>query len=116
MSEILSEGTRKIKYVTTKEVTGIKCDICRKVIPVGRDVYDKCKYYDVKTGHHDWGNDSCESIEHHDICPGCLVGFVTDYFNNNEYGSAYMNIHTEYVLPGTREFNGKYISLEGTND
>lgn len=116
MSEILSEGTKKIKVVTTKEITGVKCDICGKVIPVGKGRYDECEYYDVMTGHSDWGNDSCDSVEHRDVCPDCLVGFVADYFKNNEYGSAYMNIDTEYVLPNTREFNGKYISLEGTND
>lgn len=116
MSEILSEGIKKIKVVTTKEITGVKCDICGKVIPVGRDVYDKCKYYDVKTGHHDWGNDSCESIEHHDICPGCLVGFVTDYFKNDEYYRSYMEIETEYAYPRIREFNGEYKDAEDEND
>lgn len=116
MSEIFSEGAKKIKVVTTKEVTGVRCDICGKLIPVGRYPFDEHKYYDVMTGHNDWGNDSCESIEHHDICPDCLVGFVADYFKNNEYGSEYMNIDTEYVLPNTREFNGKYIALEDTND
>lgn len=30
MSEILSEGTKKMKVVTIKEVTGVRCDICGK--------------------------------------------------------------------------------------
>lgn len=112
MSEILSEGAKKIKVVTTKEVTGVKCDICGKVIPIGKGRYDECKYYDVMTGHADWGNDSCESVEHRDICPDCLVRFVDDYFENNEYKSAYMNVYPGYVLPDIREFNGKYIDIE----
>ena len=116
MSEILSEGIKKVKVVTTKEVTGVKCDICGKVIPVGKYPFDEHKYYDVMTGHRDWGNDSCESIEHRDICPDCLVGFVADYFKDNEYSSAYMEIETEYASPGIREFNGGYKNAEDTND
>lgn len=114
MSKILSEGTKKIKYVTAKEITGVRCDICGKVILAGKHPYgeEKYKYYNVMTGHADWGNDSCESVEHRDICPDCLVRFVDDYFENNEYKSAYMNVYPGYVLPDIREFNGKYIDIE----
>lgn len=116
MSEIFSEGVKKIKVVTTKEITGVKCDICGKVIPVGRYPFDEHKYYDVMTGHRDWGNDSCESIEHRDICPDCLVGFVEDYYKDNEYSSAYVEIETKYATPRIIEFNGGYKDVEDTND
>ena len=112
MSEILSEGTKKMKVVTIKEVTGVRCDICGKVIPVGKGRYDKCKYYDVMTGHRDWGNDSCDSIEHHDVCPECLIKVVSKYFTNNEHDSAYMDIEPEYAGFRTIELNNGYMDEE----
>ena len=69
MSEILSEVV-ETTVQETRMVTGIECDICNKVIPVSKGI--ESKYFEVTTGHHEWGNDSCESIEHHDICPDCM--------------------------------------------
>ena len=52
----------------------------------------------VTTGHRDWGHDSCDSIEHYDICPRCINKFVADYLGNeNASLSAYIEIETEHV-------------------
>ena len=59
---------------------------------------DEYKYYNVTTGHRDWGHDSCDSIEHYDICPRCINKFVADYLGNENSGlSAYIEIETKHV-------------------
>lgn len=52
----------------------VYCDICDSVI----DEYNG--YWELTTGHHDWGNDSCDSIEHFDICSeDCLRKKFDEY-------------------------------------
>ena len=94
MCKVLSETTKKVTKITRK-VTGIKCDICKKIIPV--DEYDKSMYFDVTTGHNDWGNDSWESREHMDICPDCITKFVTEYLQDAAGTSRYIEIETTYA-------------------
>lgn len=72
-----------------------KCDICEKIIYeiVGNEHSNHDEYWTLKTGHYDWGNDSCESIESFDLCSkeccikalekyldGCSGGKNTRYF------------------------------------
>lgn len=52
---------REIKHIN-KVVVEAKCDICGKIIN------EKDYRYEVTIGHHDWGNDSGDSIEERDIC------------------------------------------------
>lgn len=80
--------TRKV----TKEVDesyGLKitCDICGKVIcafdatPPKGSAGESAKYFVLTTGHHDWGNDSCDSIDHKDICSeDCVKTALIRYF------------------------------------
>lgn len=114
MSEIYGNPRNKVKCITTKDVVGVKCDICGRIIKAKERPYgdDDCKYYDVMTGHRDWGNDSCDSIEHHDVCPECLIKVVSKYFTNNEHDSAYMDIEPEYAGFRTIELNNGYMDEE----
>ena len=96
MSEILSEVVEEV-YKKKRKLTGIRCDVCDNIIHAGKYCTDENEYYRVMTGHHDWGNDSCESIEHLDICPRCIDKFVTDYLKNEDYDSAYIDINREHV-------------------
>lgn len=93
--------TRKV----TKEVDeayGLKiiCNICGKVIcdfddtPPKDHFGDTAEYFTLTTGHHDWGNDSCESIEHEDICSeDCVKTALIRYFKENEGSiTAYFNL------------------------
>lgn len=48
--------------VIKKTLTNIVCDVC------GNNISVNCLYYEVRTGHRDWGNDSIDSIENKDIC------------------------------------------------
>jgi hypothetical protein len=69
-----------MKVYAEKEVTEMKkiwsntlCDICGEVVKIGYG-------YDVTTGHHDWGNDSVDSVETFDICSdGCLQKKFEEY-------------------------------------
>lgn len=79
--------TRTItKQVCVKET--ICCDICKKEIDKG--------YWELTTGHHDWGNDSCESIEHFDICSeDCLRIKFDEYVKDsgrNNYNTMYFEV------------------------
>lgn len=98
---------KKIIYRTVCELTGVKCDICGRIIkvPSEQDRYnwmeDKYKFYLVTTGHNDWENDSCESIRHYDICPECITKFVSDYLTDKKgYKSAYIDIETNHLYYG----------------
>lgn len=57
-------------------------------------------YWEVTIGHNDWGNDSCDSIEHFDICsPDCLNKELQLYIQrsdgNNHHNTEYIEIeHT----------------------
>lgn len=78
-------------YRVIKTVNHVECDVCKK--HVGK------RYFNVVTGHHDWGNDSHESIQYRDICGTCLSKFVSDYFSKAT-GTEYMDIETAYEYDG----------------
>lgn len=91
MSEILSEEIKRVVKIKRK-VTGIKCDICEKIIPVNKGL-DDSRYFAVRTGHNDWGNDSYESVKNYDICPDCVIKFTTEYLQKAE-GTEYLEVET----------------------
>ena len=94
MSEILSEITEKVTKIK-RNVTGIRCDICEKIIPVNSR--NGSMYFNVTTGHHDWGNSSWESRESQDICPDCITKFTTKYLRNAAGSTRYIEIDTRYA-------------------
>ena len=103
MAEILSNEVAEEVYKKKRKVVGISCDKCDVVVPVyNYREPDKSMYYRVMTGHHDWGNDSCDSIDHLDICPKCINEFTTEYLNNIEYRTSYIEIQREHVYAHDR--------------
>jgi hypothetical protein len=58
------EFETKTRTVTDKFCTKetLICDICKKEIPI------KHGYWHLVTQHHDWGNDSIDSLESFDVC------------------------------------------------
>lgn len=104
----------KIEYkITTIEqktpyIIRTYCDRCGKLIfkhfkQMGdsfRNEYKKIPYadrlcvgyYEVRTGHNDWGNDSIDSVEHKIICRNCLTKEYADYVERASEG-----INTEYI-------------------
>ncbi len=75
---------QKVPYITE-----VYCDKCGKLIR--QIVHDEFKdireikyskrieWYEVTTGHHDWGNDSIDSIENLVICTNCIDDIFTEF-------------------------------------
>lgn len=84
---------KKVERVINDEVLeSVTCDICNARI--GKGVF----YFDITTGHYEWGNDSCESIESFQACcPECLKRFIdNDFAKMREvYHSAYINVESD---------------------
>ena len=88
----------------TPYISRTYCDRCGKLIfkQMGDSFRNECKipyadrpsvsYYEVCTGHNDWGNDSIESIEHKIICRNCLTEEYADYVERASKG-----VNTEYI-------------------
>jgi len=73
-TELVTETVTKEKKIRI----GFRCDVCRKE---HKDMAKK--YWKVTTQHHDWGNDSCESIETFDVCSKeCLHKLLDEYVRN----------------------------------
>lgn len=73
------------KRLVEQEVTvrGLcTCDICDKAI---YEINDNKRtrhneYWHLTTGHYDWGNDSCESVESLDLCSKeCCIKALENY-------------------------------------
>lgn len=63
----IKENKQVIEF---KSVTvAIKCDVCGKVHE-GKDIPDE--WHTFSHHHDEWGNDSCDSHEYHEVCsPEC---------------------------------------------
>ena len=58
--------------------SAIICDGCNK------EIDPKQGYFHVCTSHHDWGNDSFDSLEQYDFCsPACLCKFSNHYIQDS---------------------------------
>ena len=80
------------------------CDGCQKILcrqygeeykpnnEPWRDYTQDVEFFEITTGHHDWGNDSCESIEHRTFCRECLAKPIHEYLKRT-YGGK----DTEYI-------------------
>lgn len=88
------------KQVVKKEpcIEYLICDICDTLIKksnIGNRVKSNnlVEWYFVRTGHNDWGNDSCDSVESFEVCPECLNKVFHEYFKRSTgRNSEYMNI------------------------
>lgn len=85
----------KIQYKSTMieqkvpYITELYCDKCKKLIrqyahDEFKDIrqiqyHNLVEWYEVTTGHHDWGNDSIDSITHSDICTNCIDDIFTSF-------------------------------------
>lgn len=72
-----------VRNTTVEEI--ITCDICGAQVD---------HYIDILTGHRDWLNDSCDSIEHHEVCSwDCAVKFMEKW----KEGCDAKNSRTAYI-------------------
>ena len=69
------------------------CDFCGKLIGKRSDK-KYSYYYELFTGHHEWGNDSVDSFEHQDCCEECITDQFVKYLSEtvNEYPTAFFNV------------------------
>ena len=98
MAHILSVETKEVVYKTVKKLVGIKCDKCGKVILADNGEKSSNRYFEVSTGHRDWGNDSFESVHYYDLCPSCVTDFANEYLESAK-GTAWIDIETCYAYP-----------------
>ena len=84
---------KEVERIINDEVLeSVTCDICNARI--GKGVL----YFDITTGHYEWGNDSCESIESFQACCSeCLKRFIDNDFAKmlEGYHSAYINVESD---------------------
>lgn len=99
----LSKEAEEVVYRRKRRVEGVICDICDRIVPPSKFKSKDSRYFEVMTGHHDWGNDSCESIQHLDICPNCINDFMTKYVDEIN-GTEYFELETEYVWENDYEY------------
>lgn len=91
MSKCYSNDTEMI-VKEMRKVIGVYCDNCKRIL------LRPTRYFRITTGHHDWGNDSCESVECYDICLDCRDKFVLNYLKNMEPNSTeYIEVETKYA-------------------
>lgn len=102
---ILTNAETVPAYKTTRKLKGVKCDRCGKMLEPIRSAAvtrsygkDFPRYYEVTTGHNDWGNDSIESFKTEDICEDCLPAYFNEWRENNSY-TAQFEVKTEGVFP-----------------
>lgn len=93
MIKKITEKVMKEVEETVSEI-GV-CDICGKEFDYTKFFGDKvANYYCIRTGHHDWGNDSCESVEYRDACcDECLSRFTQEWLKDEDVISS----HTAYI-------------------
>ena len=100
----LSTETQEIIYKRRRLVEGVECDVCKKIITPKDWKSPECRYFHIITGHHDWGNDSIDSIEHYDVCPHCVGKFMTDYLSRAK-GTEYLDVETRYMRKNMYEYD-----------
>jgi len=75
---------QELKEVIKKELVGVSyvCDNCKKEeeskkIPEG--------WVSFMSGHDEWGNDSCDSVEYLDLCSAeCYIEKLNELYNDNK--------------------------------
>lgn len=108
---MIKKITKKVMKEVEETVSSVGiCDICGKEFNY-KSWYcgDKiASYYRIKTGHYDWGNDSCDSIENKDACcDECLSRFTQEWLKDKDVirsATAYIEINKDtHVLKENRQ-------------
>lgn len=85
---MIKKITQKVMKEVEETVSEIGiCDICGKDFNYKPWLYKDriASYYHIRTGHHDWGNDSCESVEYRDACcDECLSRFTQEWLKDED--------------------------------
>lgn len=87
--------------ITEEVVYAIQCDNCveRADVKPGRYVDAPQGWATFSSHHNDWGNDSIESSEQHDVCSwACYLAIVRRVFD--DYGEDRVRTHATLVVDG----------------
>lgn len=95
MATLYSSSVTSTAYKITRTVTGLECDVCHKVIPVDRK-YGSQRYFEITTGHSDWGNDSVDSYETLDVCEDCAPKYIAEYLRDCS-DTAHLRVESEVL-------------------
>lgn len=99
---MIKKITRKVMKEVEETVSSVGiCDVCGKEFNY-EEGFNKVKraiYYNILTGHRDWGNDSCDSMKYTDACcDECLSRFTQEWLKDESVirsHTAYIEIHKE---------------------
>lgn len=96
--QLFGEPKTTVAYKVTRTLIGVECDVCGKVITsTNRSMGNNIgRYFEVLTGHHDWGLESPESRKKIDVCPDCVGKYIADYLVNCS-DTGYLEVSTEVV-------------------
>lgn len=85
---------KELREVNVCEEGDWVCDNCGKHLDIKKA---KGTYYSIMSGHREWGNDSCDSIENLDACSDeCLIALVNKWIEKwKGYRTAYIEIERE---------------------
>lgn len=81
----------KSVVIRKETLVGVRCDICKRGIKDGE------YYYDVRTGHNEWGVDSIDSDEDGVVCSDECLRKEVEIFIKGRASSKYMNVSKERV-------------------
>lgn len=84
INKITKKVVKEVEQIVSEEFV---CDVCGKRgnYKSSSGKYEKITYYRITTGHYDWGNDSCDSIEHKDACcTDCLLKILSEWLNDGD--------------------------------
>ena len=96
---MINKKTKKVlKEVEVVEHEYVTCDVCGKDMIYEDLGFTKVAYYyHIMKGHHDWGNDSIESIKHIDACcDECLSRASAEWLKESKGSyTAYFEVEKE---------------------
>lgn len=108
--QIMKKVTKEVEVI---DYENIKCDCCKHEIFNKKYFEDgdydkninrsneKFKFFTIRTGHHDWGKDSIESMQSLDICSkDCLMKQIEEFLKEDSF-TAYFNIQTQEIVVDT---------------
>lgn len=94
---MIKKITRKVMKEVEETVSSVGiCDMCGKEFNYeeGLTKVKRAYYYQILTGHHDWGNDSCDSMQYTDACcDECLLRFIQNWLQDKDV----IRSHTAYI-------------------
>lgn len=97
-----------VRRDTIEEI--VICDICGTQVD---------HYIDVMTGHFDWENDSCDSIQHHECCCwDCAVKFMEKWKESNDAKrkTSYIEFNQNDAEKRTDNSYEEYLKLKAYYD